>query len=851
MSAELNSVVRTVHRAYHGAEELGKAREAFVACIKRKRLKGRTPEQIEFSLQAFLSEAFPDREDYHIQLNWEESEGAEKNGLNSQNPFFLTKDRNLSAEEIVGRNVLQKGWGMWTHYSYDEWYEWYIHKPGGIPVGNPIALTLFPLILPLVYYVPRAFIAIKNKLTNKYDGGDVVKLENFLETNKTPLSEMQNTEAELHFMRTFLIHDHHEKNMDKFANNLKDLYGGMLKGDSSNDKSESHITTTSSPQKIAVLTSRDASIRTQPEEAQNHLKKYKIDTKGVIVGVTTAFLAGFFAWPVSLFANTHVVGAVGLTAASAVTGVFVVIGLAAGAIYAYNSYKESKKVNKKIDSLDKNLLLEQQKKISNKIEQSNTNITEINARLNDVQKKLKKENHKSNIMAYKKALDEKNQFIQNKLNCEEFEQLTTEIGDLKEYQGQLEKLIAEKNRALAKMQEKQELESDPEELNELQLSIGKLQNEIESLLPKEIQDIQKVIAQKKERQNKLANLNLREDNNDNDNDEFLRISNELAELEKTEEIKSYNEMIKKEAEIKKEQADALAKLGKLYDRGRKSQARHHHYQEICQKIEEEKALRNELAQLNKTYEDTVNDDANKASPQRREEIKRRYLSKEMMDPKFQSVEHLLRYKQIEKTSVATVSALVNVKRSIAGPRKDDTPKSVGEAFKGLGRAMLDDIWSVGEKLFDYYSAASVPTCVANIALLGVAIGGVAASPFLLIGAAALGVVFIGNHFYEEYKKSENAVRDAFLDDPEFSKYTVDEHISCLKEAIEQCKLRNEKVELLLKTELNEGGNQKLEVLQPTPGSLLNVGGIFTPKKNEPPTELLPQVSVVSQQSLQP
>jgi hypothetical protein len=841
--------VSQIHTAYRGAEELRKAREAFAARIKRKRLKDRSPEEIESSLQKFLSKAFPEREGYRIQLNWEESEGAEKNTLNSQTPFFLTKDRSLSTEEIVGRNVLQEGWGMWTHYSYEEWYEWYINKPGGIPIGNPIALTLLPLFLRPVYHLPRAVIAIANKITNKYDNGNVVKLENFLTTYKTPLSEMQNTESELHFMRTFLIHDYHEKRINKFAKNVSN----RMSEDSSDDKSESYLTqnlfqngqSMTSPQKIAMLTHRDANTLAEAEEVQSHLKKYKINTRGVIVGVTTAFLAGFFAWPVSLFANTHVVGAVGLTAASAVTGVFVVIGLVAGAIYAYNSYKESKKVNKKIDSLDVDLLLEQQQKISYKIEQTNTNIGKMGARLKKLQNELAEASEKKDVKIYQQKLKQKNQFIQDKHNREEFKQLTTEIEDLRKHQEQLEKLKKEKEDALKIMNLRliklnRELKDRPEEKSHkartaLDAAIKKLQDEIESLLPEEIKDTEKLIAQKKERKDKLDYLN-QEKNKDN---ELLYISNELEELEKTEEVKSYLEMIKDEVKIKKEQADAIAKLEKLYDKGRKSQERHHHYQEICQKVAKEKALRQELALLNKAYEDTVNRYA-EAKPESCEEIKQTYLSKEMMDPKLESVEHLLRYKQVEKTSIATASALINVKRSIMGPRKEDTPHSVGEAFKGLGKAILDDVWSAGEKLYNYYSAASIPTCVVNIGLLGVAIAGVAASPFLLIGAAAVGVVFLANHFYEEYKQSENAVRDAFLDNPEFSKYTVDQHISCLEKVIEHCKSRNEKTTQLLEAELNKEKNLWSEKSPAAPGSLL-AASIFTPTPRGNDPQLSPQV----------
>ncbi len=857
--------VSEIHTAYRNAQKLKVTREAFINLIKRKRQKGESSKEIENTLNQFLSTSFPDRQDCCLQLNWEEGEYAEKYVekyvLNSKNPLFLTKksspsDSGISDEEIAGRNVLQAGWGMWTHHSYEQWRKWYINKPDSLLIGNPIILTLTPVMLPLAYYVPRAAIAIRELVMGKYNDDDssVVKLESFLENKNKEATqpEMLNADAELHFMQTFMIHDYHEKSKNKFVKKLnKGMEGCVKKPDMKSEAPESQSLfqnrpgMLSSSQKIVALTHTDTDALLQ-EKPQDHLKKYKISPRGMVVAGVTAFFAGFFAWPVSLFANTHIVGAVGLTTATVLTGAIVVIGLAGGALYVYNSYRESKKINKKIDSLEESSLLEQQEKILHKNELFNSKLAHTQDQLKDIQLSLKDINKKSNVENYKQTIEKKNKFIQDMRYRKEVRQLKSNLIDLEDHCKQLSEQIKKKTLVVAEMREKYKTltlafqsgaelkEKELAELKESNSAIVKRQIEIDVLLPEQIKATEKLITQKQEKQIELAAKLNNEDVAENSfydsfrdfigeneglsflsvflkkGDEFLKINRELKELEKEADVKSSLAIQKEKTKIENEETQLLAKIEKQSHKMQMLQTRHNDYRNIGEKMAEKEKLSSELKEINQNYRHMVENYLKEVSPERREEIKQKLLYKGMREVNLKSLDYLLQYKQADEPKTATVPALVNLKHSIWGPGREDTPHSVKQAFKELGMAVINDVWAVGQKISEYYSAASAPTCVANIVGLGIMIGGVVVSPGLLIAGAALGVVFTGNYIYEEYKKSENTVRDAFLDDSEFALSAVDEYIDALKKRRDHFIVRNEKVETFLKAEINSKNGEWLD-----------------------------------------
>lgn len=876
-------IISQVHTAYRKSEELKATREAFINFIKRKRRAGQSPEQIENMLQKFLSTAFPDKT-YYIKLNWKkEEENIEKTELNTRNPFFLTENRPLSTEEIAGHNIQEEGWSMWSHYSYEQWYEWYIHKPSSIPIGNPIVLTLLPLVLPLIYYIPRAVIAMTNNITNKYndDNSSLVKLENLLET---PLSKMPSTETELHFMRTFLIKDYHEKTVSKFSNSLSKGLAEDL-----SDRCESKAAQipfqmqnhppASSPQKIAALMNNDTNTP-EDKESQNHLQKFKISGKGMAIMMLTAFLAGFFAWPVSLFANVKIAGTIGLTTAAVLTGAVVVIGVVTGAIYAYNSYKESKKTNKKINALEKTYLGQRQEKIIQKTEN-------LNAEFKNLQAQLEGANKDPSIIEYNKKINEKNKFIQNRKmlrqDREEVKQLESDISALKEHQKLLEEKIQKiekKTRAIiAEKQSKLNLvpevstQKEHSELEKLNLAIKKQEAKI-ALLPslrKEIEATQNLIDRKIIRQTELSaqlngkSINTVEEENSfyyrfrdfiserdylsfftvflKKDDEFLKISEALKTFEKEKNVRSYNVN-------KNEKTKVLTEIEKQTEKSKVLQDRYRNYNNINQKLAQKKKLRKDLKELNLEYKNTVEKYIHQAPSEKRSELRKELLSEKMINPKLHGLEYLLQYKQVEKPLSVTVPALVDVKRSIWGPKKESTPRSVKEAFNNLGSAILEDTFSVGEKLYNYFSAASIPTSIVNIVVLGIVIGGAVASPYLLIAGAALGAVFIGHHLYDDYKKGKDAIRDTFLDDPEFAEYTIDKHIDTLEQIIEYSKLRNEKIEYSLDAGLNGKNDKWSKEPRSTTESLLSARDVIFAQKGNIP-QPVPQATPVASSSPRP
>src|SRR5262249_53939780 len=130
------------------------------------------------------------------------------------------------------------------------------------------------------------------------------------------------------------------------------------------------------------------------------------------------------------------------------------------------------------------------------------------------------------------------------------------------------------------------------------------------------------------------------------------------------------------------------------------QKRYHDYTNIGEKVANVEALTLELKKLNQDYADMVENYAKEAAPKRRDAIRQKWLSEEITNIKLNKLEYLLQYRQASEPKTATVPALVNVKRSIWGPEREDTPHSVTQAFKELGSAVINDVWAIGQKVSD-------------------------------------------------------------------------------------------------------------------------------------------------------